>query len=217
MLIATALFALNALSQVTKISEADLKAIIPSATSASSLLSRREKAVTEMFDDKALPPIKTIIFTKTFLPPNKTQSFYSSENSSGKFVDERITIGPNEYVRSNDGPWKIETPEERAGFPPPPKAISVPAPTDEIVTVYRRTLAELDTHRISFYEMEKTGTKTDKNGTYKVTAISRYWINKDGTLAELQTEIFASNSKGRYVRTVIYEYDPNIKIEAPIK
>jgi len=216
-LIVTSIVALNVHSQATKLTEVDVNAIVSSATSAGSLLPRREKALTELFNDRALPANHTIVYTKAFLPPNNSQVFYSSENGAGKSVHEIITIGPNIYVREENGAWKLETPEERAALPPPPKSIPMPLGADETVTVAHRPNVQLDGNITDFYELEKTSTKSDKNGLYKTTSVTRYWINKNGTLAKLETETSPSNSKPLYRRTVIYEYDPNIKIEAPIK
>lgn len=203
--------------QATEISEKDLNAIIDRATAATGSLARREKAVTELSDDMIPPTKRTLTFTKTFIPPNKTQTYYSSESPLGKDVWETINIDSNVYKRAQEGTWKLETPEEMRMLPPSPKATQLPAAIDQITKVVHKPNISLDNQLTDFYEIEKMSTKTDKNGTYKIATVSKYWLNKNGTFAKLETANYTSNSIAGYRRTVIYEYDPNIKIEAPIK
>src|SRR5436190_18099691 len=216
-LFTTALFGFSVFSQEIKISENDLKAIISNATSASSLLARREKVVTEDFRDRALPVSDVMIFTGTFLPPDKSQTFFSHESRKDKSVYETITIGNDVFEKTKDVPWKRRTAEGLPEPPPPPMKAMVRAAVDDRVSVIKKSNILLDKSQTDFYEMERITTRISKNGSQTRNDVNRYWINKNGTLAKSQTDTFESNSPRLYRRTVVYAYDPKIKIKAPIK
>lgn len=75
----------------------------------------------------------------------------------------------------------------------------------------------LDNAATYFYKVTTRGQVKSNDRLLVYTMIKRVWINRNGTLAK--TEFENSNSLRPWTQliTVVYEYDPKITIEAPIK
>lgn len=151
-----------------------------------------------------------------------------SENRQGSKItkSERIIIKDKIYKRNENGPWTVEPFEEKPqsrtanNTPPPPPA---PAPDSkfESQTEYKYLGTEkLNNQTTNVYVMITKNKSTDPstNLERKATHTHKYWLNEDGTTLKnerISDGRSAADSFYNYF-LIIYELDPNIKIEAPV-
>ncbi len=127
---------------------------------------------------------------------------------------ETIRIGEKKYTRKNSGEWK-EVAIEKKTLPKGNNKIVVEA--DEYRYIGQETVSGQNTEvyeRNTKHKITSEKSSKESFSTIKV----KYWFNKDGLMlkTEMETEIVSGIAKSFSRRTSIYEYDPNIKIEAPI-
>lgn len=167
----------------------------------------RETSIWEKFDDRDLTElIKKSKSIYEFVPPFRTHSI--SEDENGR--TERITIGTKAYIREGKEKWRLEKSSDKKTV----VGLSNENQKKEIkykfleenllngkkVKVYQRTITYLG----EIWEKRYVGTET-------------YWIDVSGHYLKFvwERKDFISNSFTR--QTSIYQYDPKIKITAPIK
>jgi len=166
----------------------------------------RKTTVNETFvarDSKPLKSSKTIFET---IPPDRTR--WIRDDETGKL--EAITIGAKRYIRKNGGEWK----ENYGGGVG--NGIGCGARIEsESYTVIENT--KLDGKTVNLYEMKKklTNVSCGEDSRDQVW-LERYWITKDGMYLKTEDEYEYVGEHSFRRSTAIYEYDPNIKIEAPV-
>lgn len=161
------------------------------------------------------------INTVEFVPPDKFHSIFDAKmfDRNQTLLSERILIGNDEYKRENGGNWIKQT-----------KSGTNQSPNNPIKTVesnskfYLTENVQLDNQTTKLYEVAvetKTSMPTGKTGETKETVFYRKekrWISRDGLLLRLEMEDESQQMRKVVTRQIwIYEYDPNIRIEAPIK
>jgi hypothetical protein len=88
---------------------------------------------------------------------------------------------------------------------------------NQTVSVIHRQNEMIGNVSTDFYEIKRIQKFQNENKFNENMYVSRYWFNKDGMILKAERESTSTNSKSLYRRTSIYEYDPTIKIEPPIK
>lgn len=120
---------------------------------------------------------------------------------------ELIGIGDQTYQKMPDGSWQLQ---------PPAKAYTGPTVRNVGEPVIESAVDE-----------KKGGTTIETNGQGKIQIIRtgeivngdrklREWYDESGRLTRVETEHFNFERKKLQRVTEVYEYDPTIKIEAPI-
>lgn len=156
--------------------------------------------------EEAKQPEKTSSWVTEFAPPNREHHYHglSSTDPNDKF--ERIVIGA-EIFTNRGGTWKkLESSGGGSGFS------SGVASAEYFV----RGSEQIGNQMTTVYEVI-TGSRFSRGGGPMQTSFysSKYWIGKDGRILKYVGESDALITK-RSRTTHVYEYDPNIKIEAPI-
>jgi len=126
---------------------------------------------------------------------------------------ERIWDGKNLYEKQNDGEWK-----KYGGG----SSVGGSITSGQTTTTYRFVGKEsLNNRTADVYESEslRVANKMTRTSQYRVEYVTKtkYWISEDGLLLKMIKESEVVGSKALSRETAIYEYDSNIKIEAPIK
>jgi len=159
--------------------------------------SYRATITTEVFDEKGATLKPKYTRVSESVPPDRYRSTTTFVKDGAPQKQEAIFIGEKIYVRENGGAWKLEESKQTERV-----AISF---TSAVKLVEETTL---NGQPVRVYE-EKGDSYS--NGDF----VSKYWFTIEGELLKSDQEIKKSNETSRTV--TIYEYDANIKIEAPIK
>ena len=167
----------------------------------------RIKSTHETFANEGLKPEKISISMTEYIPPNREHNFYglNSEDASRKY--ERIKIADKIFVTS-EGKWRLlDTSGALAG---PPSAAS------SSTEYYFHGIDNVGEKKVKVYEVVSCfrfwSGQAERLSFYS----EKYWIDKDGRIIKKIGESDGSTSK-RSRTTELFEYDPKIKIEAPMK
>lgn len=136
------------------------------------------------------------------VPPDRIR--YSSVYESGGTIRKRewITIGETKYVRENGGEWKINKETSKYGT-----AVG----SWKNVKFIEKTFFNGQT--VTVYEAVSDEYASNNSGW---TVKTRYWFSDAGFLLKTESEETDRQTGVITKRDAVYEYDPNIKIEAPL-
>ncbi len=147
--------------------------------------------------------------------PNDRRRFVLTLKTPIITKSETIYIENKKYVRKNDGEWKEELIKPKVSTQSERK---IEVESNEYKYLGQETInaqpTEIYVH-VAKHKFKNEKTSRTSNSIYT----TKYWLDKNGLLhkmesqAEISDGIMNSSSK----RTYFYEYDPTIKIEAPIK
>jgi hypothetical protein len=160
----------------------------------------------EVFPYVGAEPERIDKWITEFAPPDRIRSRFGLNQSDPEKKYERIVIGPRAFWNKG-GEWKEIGPDS-AGF----GLSSGPNSVD----YYFRGNAKVGKKDARLYEV--ISSSIFNQGQTRVTSYykTKYWIGKDGRVLKTVGESDGLGSN-RSRTTAEYEYDPNIKIEAPIK
>jgi hypothetical protein len=165
--------------------------------------------------------------TTEFIPYGISRSINENRQGSKITKSEKITIKDKIYKRDENGQWTVESLTEKpkqetaSNTPPPPAAAPATNSKFESQTEYKYLGTEkLNNQTANVYVMITKNKNTDSSTGLerKATYTQKYWLSEDGTI--LKNEKISdgrSTVDSFYNRLVmIYELDPNIKIEVPV-
>jgi hypothetical protein len=159
-------------------------------------------------------PYFVITETGEYVPPNDYHSISEKKSSKGITRTETIKIGQKKYTRLNDGNWIQTAAENGLGFD---SRSTVVTNSERTVKYDYKGKKVVNNQSSDLYEI-KTITRDKFNGfEYQNVVTQRFLFNQDGLL--LRTEFETKDNNKRFNTRIIqeYEYDPNLKIEAPFK
>ena len=172
----------------------------------------RRTKTEEVFADRDATSESVKIEILEVIPPNKRREVEEIKSSTENRRIERIWDGKYLYQKENDGEWK----KYSGGG-----GISFNIATGKITTTYKFIGNEmLNGKSVKVYEMEshRIANKFTRTSQYQVEYVvkTKYWISGEGYFLKTLKESEIVGSKSLVRETEIYEYDSNIKIEAPI-
>ena len=168
--------------------------------------SRRVETTDETFSEGS--PVKTITRIYEMLLPNRSRSYYKEKEGDKVNETEQITIDNFLYVRKNDEPWKKI--EIRSG------SGSGSGTGSGSYSCRQLTVESIFLNGISAQLFDELDISSETNGL--MFKERRKWFGDDGSfLKEEFVEGLLSPRVENRRSTTTYEYDPNIKIEAPLK
>ena len=154
------------------------------------------------------------VTTKIFelIPPDKRREVEEIKSPTENSRVERIWDGKNLYQKENDGEWVKYLGGNSGGGS---------FTSGRVTTTYKFSGKEtLNNRTAAVYESEsrRVANKFTRTSQYQVEYITKtkHWISEDGLLLKTIKESEIVGSKALSRETAIYEYDSNIKIEAPI-
>lgn len=177
---------------------------------ADSLLSKGPYRVIRTYETLKGPSEMPVNVSKSILeivPPDSVHIYMGLESTNQKDRSETITVGSAVFSKTSDADW-IKLPPAK-DYPSPPD----PVPDAKVCWSFPiEKIAGTDVIR---FEMKSTFKDTDLSNGKMIISIylSTYWFSRDGHFVKNAEE----EPKRNYRYTGIYEYDPEIKIEAPIK
>ncbi len=172
----------------------------------------RRTKTEEVFADRDAAAKSVKIEILEIVPPNKRREVEEIKSSTENRKIERIWDGKNLYERENNGEWKKYSGGGGIGFN---------IATGKITTTYKLIGNEmLNGKSVNVYEVEshRIANKFTRTSQYQVEYVmkTKYWISTEGYFLKSLKESEIVGSKSLIRETEIYEYDSNIKIEAPI-
>jgi hypothetical protein len=167
---------------------------------------RAYRAVSEVdtFSDKDQPAIFKSITTTISAPPDSEHVITRIEDASGVHRTENIRVGEKSFYRENDDGWKEKSDKDGNSV----NRFRVLGRVDES----QRKISVEHKDKADDLDAELYIITTQEDG---ITYIQKYWFNSDKLLVRQESESFRNNSKSLLRTTTTYEYDPNIKVEAP--
>jgi hypothetical protein len=168
----------------------------------------RRLNVYETFNDRNGAPVKTVKTMTERIAPDR---FRLIDESKGQKI-EKIQIGSKTYQREGTGEWK----EGKSS-----SGLIIGGGCGSVVEFESYKVlknSSLDGETANLYEMTSKLINMNCSANSKSEfQTKRFLISKDGLL--LKTENIYEDAEKKSLRreTTTYEYDPKIKIEAPIK
>lgn len=168
------------------------------------VINTNEFSAEGVFDGKNLTKVIT-----EFLPGKFHYIF-----ASPSIKNEKIRIGDKTYTREGNGEWKLEFKQVKFN---PESVLTI----DETQAEYKF----LGTERIGnqsvcvYAKIERSKRINPKNNRETLsTSTTKYWFGDESWYwkSETNTEFLTGDRKSYARSTMVYELDPNIKIEAPI-
>jgi hypothetical protein len=158
-------------------------------------------------------------FTSESIPPDKNHTITEIKrfDADKSFSIERILIGGDEYKRESGGDWTRRNFNEVGKTPNPISSKAV----ENSSKYYLTENAQFGNQTANLYELsvENKITIPSRNGAVREFVSYRKekrWISRDGRLLKMELEDESGEAPKNVSRRVwTYEYDPNIKIEAP--
>ncbi|MDQ3061947.1 MAG: hypothetical protein M3R14_03665 [Acidobacteriota bacterium] len=200
-------------AQEKQFTEKEFKEIQAQATEKLQSKTYRLTKTEENFSDREVNPRSVKISILEIVPPNKKREVEELKSPTKNTKEERIWDGKNLYVRENDNDWKKYN---GGGSGSGGDFVS-----GRITTIYKfveKTNLNNKTANVYEVEMNRKAVKYNQTSRFEVQYVERtkYWISEDGYFLKTVKESEIIGSKSLLRDTWIYEYDPNIKIEAPI-
>lgn len=143
------------------------------------------------------------------VPPDRTRTLVTEKTNGVTKTTETIKIGPEIFTRKDGGKWEIQGPRDPNRY-----TVMGDAGDRERANEYKLSSGVmLGSEKTDIYEHKVTT-------TYRSTALRtvwtrRLWIDRKGMMVKLEN--IYTNAGGTSSYTLGYEYDPKIKIVAPIK
>ena len=148
-----------------------------------------------------MPKEKTVS-TYEVVPPDRSRYSYVYESDSTTKKYDSIRIGEKRYIRHESGDWEIDKSEPKYG---------IGAGSRATVKLLEKTF--FNGRAVSVYEVVSDEYFSD-SGDWRIT--SRYWLSEENLLLKTESEIVDKKNNVLSKQISIYDYDPNIKIEAPV-
>ena len=148
-----------------------------------------------------------------YVAPDRKRDVREVTNEKGANRTETISIGQRKYIKQNNESWKeLKSSSDRSfgGFTG--KTLN----HETKVEVKYRGKTAVKNQNADLYEITKIRSYDDPKFRSTTVSTDRFWFNKDGMFLKRENESNVDNVK--FIVNIVweYEYDPNIKIEAPI-
>lgn len=179
--------------------------------------SYRQIRTVEAREDSGSPWKPYSIATEEYIRPDRMHTWLMMLILGHHDTTEVIIIGNHLYSKaSQDQPWRVQgtSPLPRLIYPkkdlnPPGSVVEYKQLSTEIFSGRRTTVVQ----KTSYSQKKVNGANVDASITEK------YWFSEKGRI--LKMEWLTLNMPERpfkfFRTTTFFEYDPNIKIDAPIK
>ena len=198
---------------VNVVEESKFKELLAKATDNLKGKTYRLTKTKEDFTDRNANPESVGVNILEIVQPNKKREVEKLKSPTKNTRLERIWDGKNLYEKENDGEWKKYDGGGSGGGS---------FTSGRTTTVYKFVGKEmLNNKNADVYESEsrRIADKFTQTSEYRIEYVvkTKYWISsEDALFLKIIKESEVVGSKSLTLEVEIYEYDANIKIEAPI-
>ncbi len=160
-------------------------------------------------------PIKTRFIKEIteYLPPDHYYRFYERKGKQSITREETISVGQTKYYRQNNEDWKKLLPVTNSAGNGPG---GVPINNEKTIEYKYLGKETVKNQNADLYIVKTTRKYNEPN--YKSTTVitEKFWFDKGGFFIKRESETKRNNEKVASHIIWEYEYDLDIKIEAPI-
>jgi len=155
--------------------------------------------------------------TITEYAPEGIHSITEANDNGQRSRRETITLGERRFVKTNDEAWKELSSGQEGGGGFVNMGTTVPVSKEDKSIEYKYLgKKSVDNREAEVYQI-KTRLNIASNFTTGVSvSTERFWYDADNRLIKTERES-RFNDKPVQDMVLLYEYDPTIKIEAPVK
>jgi hypothetical protein len=187
--------------QQTADSSGEFTAIYRKAQNLRQEKAHRVRTTIEKYADKNAAPTEKITSTYEIIPPARSRYSSVVESNSKTKKYELIRIGEKQYIKNDRGNWEIDKTEPK---------YALGSESQKSVKFIEKT--SFNNQTVNVYEVESDEFFEQVNRQSKI----KYWFSEEGLLLKMETESVEKETNAVSKQISIYEYDPNIKIEAPV-
>lgn len=207
---------LGVAAQESAFKEEELKVLIENAAEKLDGKTYRLKTTSVNYQDGNSTPVYTGKTISEFIPPERERIVTETQTAEGIKRYESIRIGEKKFVRYNNGEW-----QEPDGTETGTKyGTGVGSLSAKVETTTERRFRKgeiVNNQTADFYETVTTTKFIYPAKTYTSVRRTAYWFDVNGQFVKSENEYqddMDTKSISRITRE--YEYDANIKIEAPL-
>ena len=151
-----------------------------------------------------------------YISPDRSRGVNETTNEKGTTRTETISINQKRYIRKNNEDWEEYKPS---------KSVRSTVQGDRVDMSNKTTIeakykgqTKINNQSADLYEIQTTSEFMSANGRTNNVYISieRFWFNKDGLILKREFEAKPESGQNISQTTWEYDYNPKIKIEAPI-
>jgi tetratricopeptide (TPR) repeat protein len=173
----------------------------------------------ENFDKGDKVPANFKKYINEVIPSDGSNSIYRSrfiseeKTKNGVEREELITIGNQRYIKKNNGNWEVFKSEGSGSGSGSGENIKIETTSEN--KLQRGVI--INNQKTDYYQTTTTYKYFYPTGTIISYTKEGFWFDQKGRYVQTLEESFDGETKNIARKTTVYEYDPNIKIEAPIK
>lgn len=197
-----------------KFSEEELRNRQKEAYARLKTLSYRMQRVTERYEDMEQPATHRSEVVQFYTPPDSTHTIVRHENRGAVTRTETISVAGTRYVRKNEGEWTRESSASGSGGGSGYGAWGDPQTKPQIETeIASKGKDKVNGVSSNLFVITRKYIFPDKVSTI----VEKIWFDEKGLLMRVLSESDGGHPKQFLDRTdTIYNYDPNVRIKAPI-
>ena len=174
----------------------------------------RSNTVNVFYKNGSAASTSTTKSIREFIPPDRVHYVFEAKDAKSTTRYELIRIGEKTYTRANDEEWKEGGSGSGMGSGIGDGDTAVKIERSEKRILKKGVL--LNKQKVDFYETEVTVKYIYPNQTYTTVYSDSYWFNAGGMYVKTESVYLDNSSKNTSRNTTEYEYNPKIKIAAPI-
>ncbi len=207
-------------AQESTFEESALRALINDATGFLKSNSHRVTTRQTFYENGSEKPVRTETTTRKLVPPDSEHAITEKQSADGVSRSESIRIGNVKYVKTTAGVWEPVTGGYGTGSGIGSKDLDGPATSGvRSETTEKRIFRQgeiVNGQSTTHYETIKTMNAFLPDRTVTVVWRNEQWFNPEMRLVKSRHWV---EIVGKSISETIheYEYDPNIKVEAPVK
>lgn len=170
----------------------------------------RMTMLNETFTDRDLSPEIINTMMSETVQPDRRRFVSEIKSPTINSKVETVWLDGKGYKRKNDGPWEETSPGSGVG-----SASGTPIIRKLTRETYRFVgKSALNNQTAGLYESIRHHSNSSTG--QETISTTKFWISEDGLLLKTLSEFETVGNKSLMRMQIVYDYDPNIKIEAPV-
>lgn len=176
----------------------------------------RITTVEESFENGNKTPVKFEKYINEIIPPDRSHFVVEKKTAKGIERTEYIDIGKERFIKENGGEWKKFEPTGSGVGSGSGSGSGVEPKIETSVKNILKKGETVNKQTVDLYQIVTNRKYIYPTKTYTDVQTESYWFDRSGRFVKTLEEYNDGETKTVSRKTETYEYDPNIKIEAPV-